>query len=321
MGYSLSRTSAISPDQFATFGDLLKYLRRRAGLTQRELSIAVGYSDTQISRMEQNQRVPDRATLTAQFVPALYIENEPEVVARLLELAKDARQEQTVPARDLEASATPPHHLPLQLTMLDRIVRGQLVGREGELAEAAAQWQKALAGTSHVLLVSGEPGVGKTHFVREIAALAQASGAVALVGECYPDGGAPYAPIAQILRHVFDDPLAADLGLPQFLLADLITLVPALRARFPDVPPNPPLDPQSEQERVYDSVVEFFTRLAARAPLILFVDDAHWADAGTLHLLRHLARRSRSPLIRVGLRLMVIMTYREIELEEGGVLY
>ena len=64
---------AIAPDQFSSFGDLLKFLRRRTGLTQRELSIAVGYSDTQISRMEQNQRVPDQATLAARLVPALQI--------------------------------------------------------------------------------------------------------------------------------------------------------------------------------------------------------------------------------------------------------
>ena len=55
---------AVSPEKFSTFGDLLKYLRKREELTQRELAIQVGYSDTQISRLEQNQRVPDAATLT-----------------------------------------------------------------------------------------------------------------------------------------------------------------------------------------------------------------------------------------------------------------
>jgi transcriptional regulator with XRE-family HTH domain len=56
------RPSAVTPDQFTTFGELLKFLRRRAGLTQRELSIAVGYSESQISRLEQNQRPPDGGT-------------------------------------------------------------------------------------------------------------------------------------------------------------------------------------------------------------------------------------------------------------------
>src|SRR5437868_11353545 len=78
---------AIRLEQFTTFGDLLKYLRRRAGQTQRELSIAVGYSDAQISRLEQNHRPPDRATVAARFVPALGLDREPAVVGRLMELA------------------------------------------------------------------------------------------------------------------------------------------------------------------------------------------------------------------------------------------
>ncbi|NTU65771.1 MAG: helix-turn-helix transcriptional regulator, partial [Chloroflexi bacterium] len=87
------RTPAISLDKFTTFGDLLKYLRRRAGLTQRELSLAVGYSDAQISRLEQNQRLPDPATIEARFIAALFLEHEPQIVARLMELAADVRRE------------------------------------------------------------------------------------------------------------------------------------------------------------------------------------------------------------------------------------
>ena len=72
---------------FSTFGDLLKYLRRRARLTQRDLSIAVGYSEAQISRLENNQRPPEQAALKALLIPALGIDDEPEVIARLSELA------------------------------------------------------------------------------------------------------------------------------------------------------------------------------------------------------------------------------------------
>src|ERR1044071_877948 len=82
---------AVSPEKFSTFGDLLKYLRKREELTQREFAILVGYSDTQISRLEQSQRVPDAATLKALFVPALHLEHESQWVERLLELARQAR--------------------------------------------------------------------------------------------------------------------------------------------------------------------------------------------------------------------------------------
>jgi transcriptional regulator with XRE-family HTH domain len=87
-------TQPLSPESFQTFGDLLKYLRRRARLTQLELSIAVGYSEAQIGRLEKNQRRPDLTALKALFVPALHLENEPELITRFLELAQSARQEE-----------------------------------------------------------------------------------------------------------------------------------------------------------------------------------------------------------------------------------
>src|ERR1044072_1501164 len=80
-------------EKFSTFGDFLRFLRRRAGITQMELSIAVGYSDTQISRLEQNLRLPDIPTIEARFVPALGLEEEPKAIARLLDLAANVRRE------------------------------------------------------------------------------------------------------------------------------------------------------------------------------------------------------------------------------------
>src|SRR5574338_836870 len=78
---------------FHDFGGLLKYLRRRAHLTQLELSITVGYSEAQISRLEKNLRLPDLTALKALFIPALQLEDEPELAGHLLELARSARQE------------------------------------------------------------------------------------------------------------------------------------------------------------------------------------------------------------------------------------
>src|SRR5690349_19900948 len=80
-------------EKFTTFGDLLRFLRRRVGITQLELSIAVGYSDAQISRLEQNLRPPDIPTIQARFISALELEEEPKAVARLLDLAANVRRE------------------------------------------------------------------------------------------------------------------------------------------------------------------------------------------------------------------------------------
>src|SRR5688500_20175971 len=79
-------------EKFTTFGDLLRYLRRALGMTQLELSVQVGYSHAQISRLEQNLRLPDIPTIEARFIPALSLDNEPQVVARLLELAANVRR-------------------------------------------------------------------------------------------------------------------------------------------------------------------------------------------------------------------------------------
>jgi transcriptional regulator with XRE-family HTH domain len=132
-------TTALPLSSFATFGDLLKRLRRRARLTQKELSIAVGYSEAQISRLEQNQRLPDLATLAALFVPALGLDDEADAAARLLELAARARGEpppsgRLTVSRTLAQSVTEevvedlsPGRLPLMLT--------SFIGREREVAE------------------------------------------------------------------------------------------------------------------------------------------------------------------------------------------
>ena len=91
-------------ERFATFGELLRYLRRRAGLTQTELSIAVGYSDAQISRLEQNLRLPNIPNIEARFLPVLGLKHEAAARERLLALAADAQRQKA----DAEASTDPP---------------------------------------------------------------------------------------------------------------------------------------------------------------------------------------------------------------------
>jgi TolB-like protein/DNA-binding XRE family transcriptional regulator len=91
-------------DKLATFGELLRYLRRRAGLTQTELSIAVGYSDAQISRLEQNLRTPNIPNIEARFLSALALKHEPAARERLLQLARDAQRQRA----DAEAANEPP---------------------------------------------------------------------------------------------------------------------------------------------------------------------------------------------------------------------
>src|SRR5262245_26026499 len=108
----MARLRPVDQSAFATFGEMLKYLRRRAQLTQAELAIAGGYSTPHISHLEHNQRLPDQATLLALFVPALGLEDEPALVEHLLALAAAAHSKPhpTDPARPLTLPV--PGHLP-----------------------------------------------------------------------------------------------------------------------------------------------------------------------------------------------------------------
>jgi tetratricopeptide (TPR) repeat protein/transcriptional regulator with XRE-family HTH domain len=312
------------PASLATFGELLKFLRRRARLTQRELSIAVGYSEAHISRLEQNQRLPDLATIAAVFVPALELENEPEVVARLLELAALARGE--APLQNIIVTQTIAHQITEETeeagvgtggrpSLLDWLRRGRLTGREREWGQVKALWQRAATGEIHALLITGEPGIGKTRLVRELVTLAETDGAAVLMGECYAESNAPYAPLAQMLQAADLTGLhKADLSGP--VLGDLVTLAPEMRARYPDVSPNPPLGPQAEQQRLFENMVAWCAALAASAPLLLVLEDVHWADCGTLSFVRHLARRGRAiKAAHQALGMLIILTYRDVAVE------
>ena len=197
-----------------------------------------------------------------------------------------------------------------EFSVLDRIVRGRLFGREVEISQARSLWEQAIAAEGQLLLISGEPGIGKSRLMREITTQLEISGGKTYVGECYAEGGAPYEPVTQIVRKYFGENPSNEPQFPDFVLADLITLVPSIRRYFPDVPPNPPLDPQAEQYRLFENMVAFCSILSEHAPLLLALEDVHWADSGTLSILRHLARRTRR------LRLMIIATYREMELDQ-----
>lgn len=197
------------------------------------------------------------------------------------------------------------------VTSLERIVRGRLVGREREFEQARSTWQQAAAGASRVLLISGEPGIGKTRFANELMAQAQFQRATVLLGECFAEGGPPYAAVAQMIEAA---PVPAEI--PPYALAALLTLAPGLQARYPEIPANTPLQPEAELQRLSDSLVEWCRGLCQAAPLLIVLDDAHWADSGSLALLRNLARRAA----RLRLRLLLVFTYREVELDEGRAL-
>jgi DNA-binding CsgD family transcriptional regulator len=187
------------------------------------------------------------------------------------------------------------------------------VGREAELAVLTADLDATLAGSGGVVLLAGEPGIGKTRLAEELAAQATSRGAVVLWGRCWEGEGAPaFWPWVQVVRAYVQagDPatLRQDMGAGA---ADIAQVVPAVRERLPDLPSPPPVEPEAARFRLFDSLTGFLRAAAARRPLLLVLDDLHWADAPSLALLRFVGRELE------GAGLLVVGIYRHTEVDGG----
>ena len=188
---------------------------------------------------------------------------------------------------------------------------GVFAGREGELAQGFALLDAVVDGRGAVLLVAGEPGIGKSRFADELSTAARQRGVQVAWGRCWEAGGAPaYWPWIQALRTVAGaverDALQSMLGR---YAADLAQLLPDSGI---DVAP-PSLtsdDPEVARFRLFDGTSALLRARAAQHPLMLVLDDLQEADEPSLLLLRFLAATvSDNPLL-------IVATYRETELEE-----
>jgi eukaryotic-like serine/threonine-protein kinase len=204
------------------------------------------------------------------------------------------------------------HHADLpELSPLERLARGRLIGRENQIAEIRELWKRLQASQLNqpLLLISGESGVGKTPLLRELSSMTELSGARVYKGQCYAEGNAPYAPIGQILRQALPE---AEGLLTEAVKISLHNLVPEM-ALQPVPTVSQPVDPLSEQQRSFESVMLLCQALATNRPVVFQLEDVHWADGGTLAMVRYLARRLRT--MRPSPRVWIVMTYRDSDLE------
>lgn len=185
----------------------------------------------------------------------------------------------------------------------------RFVGRAPALATLRRALAAAAAGRMRVVLLAGEPGIGKTRTLAELGREVAARGIRWLEGRCYEGEGAPaFWPWVQVLRAlVADAPAAAwqaDLGPGA---PDVAELLPELRQKLPRI--GRPDDPGSDQARfrLFESVAAFLARAAARRPLVVAIDDLHWGDADSLRLFDFLVQAHASvPILLVG-------SYRDVE--------
>jgi ATP/maltotriose-dependent transcriptional regulator MalT len=285
---AVSAPASFTPAAFARFGDLLRFLRRRAQLTQRELSIAVGYNFAQICRLEQGQRLPDPAIVAAVFVPALDLAHEPEWAARLVELAEAARLERRdAELANLASSASTPELAPPEVGALEppeaipaptphEVPRPRLVAR-----------LHARLVAERCVMLCGLPGMGKTTLA---AALAREYAETTPVFWLTFTAGVTTS-IETVIRQ-----------LAQFLLLhgqrDAQTLL------------RQPLREGTVQplDRRLGLISSALGRLGAATngrratPLLLCFDNLHLVqdDADIVHALRHLAATSTARLLLIG---------------------
>ncbi|MBI3303681.1 MAG: AAA family ATPase [Deltaproteobacteria bacterium] len=175
----------------------------------------------------------------------------------------------------------------------DRLASSTFVGREREMEELRAGLEGAFGGRGRLFLLAGEPGIGKTRLAEEFATVARQRGAQVLWGQCWEGEGAPAFWLwVQIVRsyvqHYSPDALAAEMGAGA---ADIAQVVSEVKERLPGLPGPPEIEPTQARFRFFDSLTTFLKNAGSRQPLVLILDDLHWADTPSLLLLS----RTRAP--------------------------
>ena len=211
----------------------------------------------------------------------------------------------------LEISAVAPLPASQRLARIGR--RGRFVGRTEELGVLKTAVEAALEGRGGIALVSGEPGIGKSRLVDEAGVYARLRGAQVLTGRCYETEPVRLLlPFAEAIRaYIAQEPpedLKMELGEGA---SDVASLVSEIRQRLPDLPESTRTAGEDSRYQLMESVSTFLFNAATVHPIVLVLEDLHWADAPSLQLLCQLARRL------AGSRLLVIGTWREIEVTRG----
>jgi DNA-binding SARP family transcriptional activator len=212
--------------------------------------------------------------------------------------------------QSLEAKGVP---LPKRLSIVPEI---GMVDRVAEIKEILDYYRQAGRGEGRqVVVVGGEPGEGKSTLAAHAARLMWDEGAVVLYGGCDEDLLLPYQPFAQAVAHYLGQ--ADDDWLSSYMRSHgsaIARLVPSLAGRFAEPAHPPSNDPETERYLLFRAVEDLLDRLSETEPVALVIDDLHWADTGTLQLLRHLVANVLSA------RLLIIATFRHTDIPTSPLL-
>lgn len=234
-----------------------------------------------------------------------------DVRRALEEIAAGSRSHATTGSALASAAAAPLPRPPLLEKPSQAVV---FVGRERESRELAEAWARARGRQRQLLLLAGEPGIGKTRLSLEFARRCADEPAHVLVGRCDEEALIPYQPFIEALswyaRTCPEPDLRATLT-ESGGGGELGPFVPDFLSRIPDLPPPTPMNAQGQRYRLFETVNALLAAMSRTFPVLLLIDDLHWADKPTLSLLRHIVRGSDPAA------LCMIGTYRENELTTG----
>jgi tetratricopeptide (TPR) repeat protein len=213
-----------------------------------------------------------------------------------------------LPAAPPSPEEAPPVHPAL---LLGTVLRTRLAGRDAELRELKTSIELAASGHGRVVLVEGEPGIGKTRLLQEAQVYARLRRFTVLLGRCYEqETGIPYLPFIEMFQGRFRGmdraALLDELGPAA---SEFVKLIPDVGKALPDAEVSPPLEPVQERLRVFSSIADYFRGLSRRGTAVVVLEDLHWADAASLSLLQHLARSLQSE------RMLILGSYRDVELD------
>ena len=186
------------------------------------------------------------------------------------------------------------------------------VGRPRLLTQLQDTFAETAQAGCRMTLLAGEPGVGKTRTAAELAHRAHGAGAVVLYGHCDEDLGAPYQPFMEALDFYTQEARQPLLGR---LSGELVRLLPQLPSRVPGLGRPITSDPRSEEHLLFEATASWLVELSSADPVVLVLDDLHWADKPTLVLLQHVLRAGAAA--GEGCRLLVLGTYRDTDIDRS----
>ncbi len=195
----------------------------------------------------------------------------------------------------------------------DPTYRKAFVGRESEIQQLHTAFDAAVSGHGSLVMVVGEPGIGKTSLCEQLETYAKLRGGNTLVGHCYEEGSLslPYLPFVEAMRSYVlarePDDLKDDLGSGA---SEVARIVSEVRDRL-QVEPSEPGDPEQDRYRLMQAVMTFLSNAANVRPLAIVLEDLHDADQGTLDMLTQVSRHLS------GARLLIVGTYRDVEVDRS----